>query len=87
MNILSSSLAHTSTGKLCAGGDIQDAYWYENAGWKTFQLVSSGVAAKGGLAATTRTSQSLEIFYGQWHLISFLNPHQAAYCASLEVAR
>ncbi|KAK9835600.1 hypothetical protein WJX74_003843 [Apatococcus lobatus] len=47
------------------GGDVQDAYWYGPAGWKTFQLVPFGVAAKGGIATTSRTSRSLEIFYGK----------------------
>jgi len=45
-------------------GSVRDAYWYDGAGWKQFQLAPPGSAAlQGGIAAVSRIPNSMEVWW------------------------
>lgn len=44
-------------------GSVQDSYWYDNSGWKHFELAPSGSAVAGGIAGVSRKPGAMHIFW------------------------
>jgi len=47
-----------------ANGSVQDAFWYDNAQWRRFDIAPAGSASpNGGITAVSRIPNSLEIWW------------------------
>ncbi|MFO0955941.1 MAG: C2 family cysteine protease [Isosphaeraceae bacterium] len=45
-------------------GSVQDAYYYDGAGWRGFTLAGNGSASpRGGIKAVSRASNTMEVFW------------------------
>ena len=42
-------------------GAVNDNYFYDNAGWKSFQLAPPGSASQGGICSVSRYPNTMEV--------------------------